>query len=234
METTDVTEVATEATNENATQENNEQDNNTEQEAEGKSAATVKIDKGNLFLTLESISDGQWKGFTFYVPEFKTLEGAIAHFTEKSANAKDGSDTILGIVNSALANRMRSRANSKLVVPSKIDGKPTTVVSKAAFIEERKSWLNDPAKRILVSEEDALNYVPGEREVDSISGLIRQKDSILKAIKEKKELISKAESEDTKASLKTDALALLEKYKETMALIEAKQAAEQQELLDSI
>jgi len=210
--------------------------NNNAEESNGSSDSqtTVKLDKGNLFLTLESITEGQWKGFSFFVPEFKSLENAVAHFTEKSQNGKDGEDIILGIVNSALANRMRSRANSKLVVPNKIDGKPITVASKAAFLESRKEWLQDPVKRILVTEEDALSYVPGEREVDSLSGLIRQKDSVLKAIKEKKDAISKATTPEIAAALRDDARVQLEKYKELMAQIEAKQRAEQDELLNSI
>lgn len=201
---------------------------------DAKSSTTVKLDKGNLFLTLESITEGQWAGFAFFVPEFKSLEGAVSHFTEKSQGGKDGEDIILGIVNSALANRMRSRANSKLVVPMKIDGKPTTVTTKAEFIATRKAWLQDPVKRILVTEEDALDYVPGEREVDSLSGLIRQKDGLLKAIREKKDLISKATNPETVEALKTDARVQLDKYKEVMALIEAKQRQEQEDLLNSI
>jgi len=203
------------------------------QESNG-SQTTVKLDKGNLFLTLESITEGQWKGFSFFVPEFKSLSGAISHFTEMSQNGKDGEDIILGIVNSALANRMRSRANSKLVVPNKIDGKPLTVASKAAFLESRKQWLLDPVKRILVTEQDALEYVPGEREVDSLSGLIRQKDAILKVIKEKKDAIGRSQDATVIENLKNEARVQLEKYKELMAQIEAKQRAEQDELLNSI
>lgn len=208
--------------------------NNSAENAESTDSTTLKLDKGSLFLTLQSITEGQWKGFSFFVPEFKTLDGAISHFTEKSQNGKDGEEVILGIVNSALANRMRSRANSKLVVPNKIDGKPITVASRAAFLETRKSWLNDPVKSILVNEEDALNYVPGEREVDSLSGLIRQKDSILKVIKEKKTAIANASSPEVAAALRAEAQVQLEKYKELSAQIEAKQRAEQEELLASI
>lgn len=220
--------------NENTPVENDSAEINNESGNDAKSSTTVKLDKGNLFLTLESITEGQWAGFRFFVPEFKSLEGAVSHFTEKSQGGKDGEDIILGIVNSALANRMRSRANSKLVVPMKIDGKPITVTSKAEFIATRQSWLQDPVKCILVTEEDALTYVPGEREVDSLSGLIRQKDGLLKSIREKKELIAKSSNPETIEALKADARIQLDKYKEVMALIEAKQRQEQEDLLNSI
>ena len=39
-------------------------------ESSEKSTTTVKLDKGNLYLTLESITEGQWAGYSFFVPEF--------------------------------------------------------------------------------------------------------------------------------------------------------------------
>ena len=195
------------------------------EESSEKSTTTVKLDKGNLYLTLESITEGQWAGYSFFVPEFKSLEGAISHLTEKSQNAKDGEEIILELVNSGMRSRMRSRANSKLVVPSKIDGKPTTVASKAAFIQTRREWLLDPVKRVLVTEEDAFSYVPGEREVDSISGLNRQIDNIQKTINNlKKEIIASAGNEEKIEKLKADARVHIAKCREIREVVRVKQS----------
>ena len=161
-----------------------EENNNVGAEAVEDSQETptvTLIDKGDIVLKLEAIDEGKFKGFQFNVPSAKTLDGAIRHFTTQSQDGKDGEDVVLGLVNAALVARMRSRANSKLTPPQKIDGVVLSLAQKEAFVKERLEWLGTD-KQVLVSEEDAFTYVPGEREVDSISGLQRQVNELTKLV----------------------------------------------------
>lgn len=194
----------------------------------------VKIPRGQAKMTLKSIDEGTWKGFVFYVAQFDSVDAAIEHFTAQSQNAKDGDEIVLDIINSAMAARMRSRANSKLIPPAKIDGKPITVEGKEAFIEERKSWLLDPEKKVLVTIDDAYQYVPGEREVDSLSGLIRQKEALHKVCSELHNKIKKSTDDATIAALKSEAAVQIAKYREVTAAIAAKQEAEKNELFSKL
>jgi hypothetical protein len=166
-----------------------------ESSIEGAEATVTLIDKGDVVLKLDSITDGQWKGFRFYVPAVKSVEAAIRHFTAQSQGGKDGEEIITGLINSALAARSRSRANSKLTCPNKIDGKEVSSAQKEQFILERLAWLDDPEKCLLVNETDAFEYVPGEREVDSISGLIRQQTALRKVVTDLANQMKKAKGE---------------------------------------
>lgn len=223
METTENTPETPETSDSNNNSDNTEKD-----------LTVVKIPKGNAKMVLKSIDDGTWKGFNFYVAQFDSVENAIEHFTAQSQNAKDGNEIVLDIVNSAMAARMRSRANSKLIPPAKIDGKPITVEGKEAFIEERKSWLLDVDKKVLVTLEDAYEYVPGEREVDSLSGLIRQKEALHKVCTELSSKIKKATDPAVIAQLKNEGAVQVAKYREVTALIAAKQEAEKNELFSKL
>lgn len=156
-------------------------ENNIAVEDSQETPTVTLVDKGDIVLKLEAIDEGKFKGFQFNVPAAKSLDGAIRHFTTQSQDGKDGEEIVLGLVNAALAARMRSRANSKLTPPQKIDGQALSLAQKESFVKERLEWLGTE-KQVLVSEEDAFTYVPGEREVDSISGLQRQATELTKLV----------------------------------------------------
>jgi hypothetical protein len=187
-------------------------------EENGNSQVTTAIkDMGGYTLRLEGIDEGKWKGFKFWTVEFKDLNFAIEHFTKLSKGGKDGEEVVLGLLNSAMAGRGRSKANSKLQLKAK------TVVGKQAEIAEREAWLKDPVASILVTEEDASEYVPGERETSSLSGMLKQKTDLIKAITKLKK-----DGDLDNARLQRD------KYLELCAQIEAKQKEEQDDILASL
>ena len=176
----------------------------------------ARLDKDGMLLELLEIKDGVNKGFKFWSKTYKTLQDAIAHFTKLSAGGKPGEKLVLALVNAALDFRMRSRATAKLTK----SGKDVTVADKAAFAEEKKKWLKDPEASVVISQEDAENYVPGEREVSALSGLLRLKTELIKAIKAAKD-----------AGNIDEAKAQAVKYHETVKRIDEEQKKEAEDIL---
>lgn len=184
-----------------------------------KPAAPTKVveDRGGYSLELTSFTEGNNKGFKFWNIEFKTLDDAIKHFTAKNNKGEKGESIILALVNSAMSFRMRSQANNRLIAPNDkgVGGMDP---------KEKLERLNAGGDRLIIlSQEDAETYVPGQRELESISGLIKAKINAAKQIKD-------AKSKNNGKLV----LELLGKYKELDARIKELQEKEEAKLLEGI
>jgi len=113
---------------------------------------------------------------------------------------------------------MRSRAAAKLMLK-----KDATAVEKTEWLAKKKAMLASKEDRIVITQKDATEYVPGEREVSALSGLLNQKTELLKAIKTAKE-----------AGKIDEAKAQLVKYLEVIKRIEEEQKKEQDQILASL
>lgn len=179
--------------------------NEQEDDKENKNAEVTKDVGDGVLLKLDSFDEGKYEGFTFWKTAFKTLDSAVSHFTKLSKGGKKGEDVILGVFNRALSFRFRSQANQALT---------SKKLNPTQLAEQFK--LNP----CIISETDALEYMPGEREVDSISGLRRQANELTKMAKKLKE--------EGKIDLAKEKL---KQYYDIKKLIDAKVAAEEAELL---
>jgi len=180
---------------------------------ETKTFGEVKLHKE----TFRKGSDNE--GFYFWYPEYLSLDGAAEHLSKKSQNGKDGKSIILGIVNAALATRMRSVANSKLV---KTEDGVTERISDEDVAKLRST------NSILVSEQDALDYVPGERDgASSVSGLTKVCNDLKKAA-------LKAKGEGNLGLAAEHAKKWKEKSEELKALIEAQRAKDDEALAEFV
>jgi len=180
---------------------------------ETKTFGQVKLHKE----TFRKGSDNE--GFYFWYPEYLTLDGAAEHLSKKSQNGKDGKTIILGIVNAALATRMRSVANSKLVETE--DG----ITKRISKEDVEKLLAENP---ILVSEQDALDYVPGERDgASSVSGLTKVCNDLKKAA-------LKAKGEGNMGLAAEHAKKWKEKSEELKALIEQQRAKDDEVLAEFV
>lgn len=193
----------------------------------------VSVKRGNVTLELDGITEGSFAGFKFWRPKFESLDDAVEHFTSISQNGKPGDDTILGLLNSALGARHRSLANSKLTIPAKIKGNKA---KEDAFIAERSAKLASPNEedRILISQDDAYEYIPGEREVDSLSGLNTQKTKLFKAAAEtKKKYVEavKIGNQELASRLKEEVKVQVAKYQDVCVKIKEKEEKEQSDIL---
>lgn len=133
-------------------------------------------DKEAFYSIKDSFNKGDNEGISFHRKKYKSLPLAEEDFTRLSKKGKKGSEIILGILNSALAFRMRNKATASLITTGK---HPSITENKLAELRENKACV--------ISAEEAENYVPGEREVSSLNGLIKQRDITLKQLVELKE-----------------------------------------------
>jgi len=114
---------------------------------------TTTIDKGSCFVHLKSFS-GDKEGLTYYIAEYKTLADMVTKF---------GEDNVLAMANSFLATSMRGAANNSL------QGGDT---KEEALAEIAK--LKAEGKTCLLTEDEAVNYVPGrEREPSTSKGFMK-------------------------------------------------------------
>ena len=137
-----------------------------EQPVEATNGAT-KIDKGWGFLELNELTGDKNKGFTFFVTQYKTLDSFLEQMQRLN---KDGKDIALSLINSAVSFKMRNKAANQLV-----DLEKTAIDS-----------LREKGEILLIDEDEAEKYVPGVRDVDSVSGLTREVEKLKKAILEEK------------------------------------------------
>lgn len=167
---------------------------NTEANPETPNKPIVKEkDIGNgVILKLESFTEdtSKLKGFVFNRVKFKTAKDAADHFTRISKGGKSGDEIICAMVNSNLSARMRSQATQTFLAAVrriKDDNETKMAELMAELTDEELDTIRKECNNILISEEDALEYTPGEREVSAVSGLRKQKDDLLKAVKKLKE-----------------------------------------------
>ena len=204
--------------------------------SESPAPASVFIKRGNAILELDGITEGAYAGFKFWRPTFESLDDCIEHFTAISKTGKDGAEVVLSLVNAALAARHRSLANSKLTIPQKIKN---DVAKVKEFVDERNSKLTSPNvdDRILISQDDAFEYIPGERDVDSLSGLNNQKVKLFKAANETKKQYNEAiklNNQELAARLKNEVKLQVGKYQEICIKIKEKEEQEQTSILELV
>lgn len=176
-----------------------------------------KLDKENYVLELKEFSEGNNKGFRFWDISFKSLKAAVDHFTTNSVKGEKGEDVILTLVNSAMAFRLRSQATGRLAPPNDKGQGGMSNTEKLARLNAGGEQL------VIISEREAETYVPGQREVESISGLLKAKQAVAKQI-------TTAKAQGNKTVLAD----LIPKYKELDSKIKALQEAEENRLLDGL
>lgn len=163
-----------------------------------KNAETGKMEKdagAGVIVIRESFSKGRgdeesaMNGFLFSRIKCKTAQGWADHFTRLSKGGKSGDEIVCQMVDSAMSSRFRSQATQKFIqAAKKILGLDADDKFKSSDLSDedidniRKEYNN-----ILIDENAALEYIPGEREVSAISGFRKQKDELLKQIKALKE-----------------------------------------------
>lgn len=164
-------------------------------------------DMGNgVILKSESFTEKGTKmyGFEFSRVKFKTAQDAANHFTRISTTGKSGDEIVCALVNNALSARMRSQATQAFLAKvrkTKDDTETKMSELMETLTDEEIDQIRKDCNNILISEEDALEYTPGEREVSAVSGLRKQKDDLLKAVKKlKEEAVKLKESGNAKAS----------------------------------
>lgn len=163
---------------------------------ENTTAEETKITEKNIgngvVLKLEKFSEKEspMYGFQFWRKKFLTAAECANHFTLISKGGKSGDEIVCSMVNSALAARMRSQATQAFIsAVRKIKEDTETKIGDLMkeLTDEELDQIKKDTSLILITEEDATEYTPGEREVSAVSGLRKQKDDLLKAIKKLKE-----------------------------------------------
>jgi len=164
---------------------------------------------------------GKFAGFSFWIPQFNSVAQAIDFFTKNSKNGRNGDEVVTKLVNSNTNFRFRNRATAYLINKIKeslgnINPKSPEGVALTTTIINQLLATNP----IIGSEEDALDFIPGEREVSTLSGLKRQFDGL------RKNIIKLKEAGSTKDVLRVEMVKLLEIDK----LIKAEEAKEAEAL----
>ena len=144
-----------------------------------KVSTKVRLEEGAYILEKNKFS-GDKSGFWFWIIQFKTLEGIIEHYNKLG---KDGKLVVCDLANRQLNFAMRNKAQNKLNMPA----------------EERAAKLSR-GENVLITEQDAREYVPGERDITSVSGL----QKLIKETQEAALEAKKANNTELLASLKED------------------------------
>lgn len=164
---------------------------------------------------------GKFAGFSFWLPQFNSVAQAVEFFTKNSKNGRNGDEVVTKLVNSNTNFRFRNRATAYLTNKIKealgnVNPKSAEGVQLAATTTEQLLASNP----VIGSEEDALDFIPGEREVSTLSGLKRQFDGL------RKNIVKLKEAGAAKDVLRTEMVKLLEIDK----LIKAEEAKEAEAL----
>lgn len=124
------------------------------------------IDKGGYTLELKGFDKATEAGpFSYYTVQYTAVEKAVE---------KLGKDAVLAALNSALTSSLRVKAKSQL--PEKVEGE--TPEARKAKVD---SFLTSNGP-ILLSEQDAENFIPGTREKkDTVASLQREAKEALEA-----------------------------------------------------
>jgi hypothetical protein len=141
----------------------------------------VRKDLGDGRFVEKKDFKGNLEGFSYYALQFKSLKAAEDHF---SKGDKKGDEVLLGFLNSSVAYAMRAKAQNK--IPNEQD-------ARAKQIERGES--------LVITEEDAAAYMPGDRDITSLSGLQKLVSEKKKQFKEAKEGGDTATCESLKAEI---------------------------------
>lgn len=173
------------------------------------------LDKGDFTVEYEEFSRGLTKGFGFYYKQYKEVDKAIAHLDSLNKDSKtNGEQIVLALLNSAIKNANRGKANSRLPVQDEADKDGS--LRKAAIESLRVN-----GKTTLIDETEAEQYVPGTREKTSIPALWKEYNNLKDEYQKLKAAGHLEDAEATKAEAK-----------EVKAKIDALLAAEDE--LDSL
>lgn len=126
--------------------------------------AKPTVDKGAFILEKVSFS-GDKEGFSFWRKQFKNGTPEEAEASLNDMIKQWGYEPIVSAINSALTSTMRTKAANSLDVFENDLNKEKT---KRAWAERIRN-----NKDILISEEEAETYKPGERE-KTIQGLMKE------------------------------------------------------------
>jgi hypothetical protein len=147
-----------------------------------------------VIIDLASFGDkGKYKGFSFFEKSFKDLDSANRHFTALGENADE---LLTGLINKALSSMARSKAVSKL----------------PADDEAVEAHRNKGGEMTVISADEAMRYVPGERDAWSIAGLNKKLNEVRVSIKEAR-AAGASDTDDIILNLKADGKELVEKIR---------------------
>lgn len=179
-----------------------------EENIEEQDEQIVHSGDGKQVVKVDFKGDSKKGGFSFHIKTYESLSAAVEDITE---------DRVLDLINTAASAQQRSRAANSL---------PTFVGEDAAERREA-AWtkLLEEGKNELITEAEALNWVPGVREVSLTTAVSRY----LKAMKALREAKENDEDESTLRELANEA----KRLKEAKQAAEAKQANDD-DLLDDI
>lgn len=138
----------------------------------------IESEDGNLKLrVVESVitrEKSEYKGFTYFVPQFDTIGTVLAFL---------GEDTVLDLVNAKLATLVATRATNRIdrEVGDKKEGE-----TDEAYNTRRSRTIGERLLRdaIAFTPSDAVQFVPGEREL-SLSSLLAKINKLNKLASEK-------------------------------------------------
>lgn len=146
----------------------------------------ARVDKDDAWVELASFrgkNDENLKAFSFYIPQIKSVEGAVRHLTRAGVN---GADLVVALVNSTLNYRARTKAASKLPEDKN---------------EIKKRALSGDT--LLISAEEAFDFSPGERELSSDISLMKAQKENLKLAREAKDKGDMAKAHEYMEKAKT-------------------------------
>lgn len=114
-------------------------------------------------LVEESFHEGPWNGFKFYVPQFPSVDKAVAHL---------GGDTVLDTLNQAAGTRIRQAVKNGLI---------KNASAETLKAEQAKVLAN--SQGVLFSKEDAVKWRPSFRDGDGagLGSITKQLEAAMKA-----------------------------------------------------
>lgn len=142
---------------------------------ENKTAAPVDkpalVDRGGYTIEYKEYEKGSsGEGFGYNNIQYTKLE---------KAKELLGEEAVLACINRALTQALSIKAKSKLPELSEDPNIPEDK-KKASFVAEILR-LREETKGILLSEDEALKFVPGQREVRSVAGFLKEAKAAEKA-----------------------------------------------------
>ena len=129
------------------------------------------VDKGTYFIQKKSFT-GEKKGFSFHIVQWKNETEEEATASIEAMKAKWGADSVVTLVNTAIASSLRTKANNALDIVQNDDSHNTRT-------EQGWQRLLEAGKDVLLTEADAESYIPGERE-KSIAGMMKEANDFMK------------------------------------------------------
>lgn len=112
--------------------------------------------------------EGDFAGFKFNAIQFGSLEAAVGHYSP---------ELVLAMVNTAIAGRIRSKVKNDL--PKNLKGEDLK--------QYQAKLLSQHSNGVLFSQEQAFNYKPDQREIESPTRLFKEANKALQEAKNREE-----------------------------------------------